>query len=194
MVLSILTDTPHSSNATYNVLNHIKNIHVNQRDLFVKYDFENLFPSLRLEPVCLILYRFLLENVPYSNLCTQLLRDVAHTICYDSFFVFNRTFYQQEIGVPIGSPLAGVLAEITLRSLEPKIINELQPSLKFYTRYVDDVITQWENINDIDKLAEAFTIEAYGLKLKKEQQSLKEINYLDIKIVVEEDNIVTSVY
>lgn len=41
---------------------------------------------------------------------------------------------------------------------------------------------------------QSFTIEAYGLVLKKEQQDKNIINFLDIQIVIEASNVTTSVY
>lgn len=162
--------------------------------MFVKYDFENLFPSLRLEPVCLMFSRFLLENLPDSQHSALLLRDIVHTICYDSYFTFKGAFYQQLKGVPIGSPIAGVLAELTLRNLESDIVHSLQPSLKLYIRYVDDVLTQWTEGADVDKLAKSYNMETYGLVLKKEQQDKNEISYLDIQLVIERSEVITTVY
>lgn len=56
------------------------------------------------------------------------------------------------------------------------------------------MLTQWTDDTKVDKLVESFTIEAYGLVLKKEQQSKNEINYLDIQIIMEGTDVITSVY
>lgn len=108
--------------------------------------------------------------------------------------MFKGSFYQQTKGVPICSPIAGVLAEIAIRSMEKQKVARFQPSLKFYVRYVDNILTIWTEDKEINKLAEEFTVEAYGLILKIEQKTKGEIEYLDIKISMEGRDQVTSIY
>lgn len=107
--------------------------------------------------------------------------------------MFRDNIYEQTRGVPIGSRIKGVLAEITIRSIEVEKVYKFQPSLKFYVRYIDDVLTMWSNEKNIQDFAEEFSIEAYRLVLKLEQKNECAINYLDIKLVAEEGNLITSV-
>lgn len=46
-------------------------------------------------------------------------------------------------GVLIGSPMAGVLAELVIRDKELQILNQLNLDLLFYKRYVDDDFAIW---------------------------------------------------
>lgn len=112
-----------TSNVTTKILKRVSNIEYSSNDVFVKYDFENLYLSLYLEPTCLAFYRFLLENVPNAHLITPLLRELTHLICYNLYFTFRGRIFEQMKGVPIGSPIAGILAEIVLRSIGAKCTN-----------------------------------------------------------------------
>lgn len=80
--------------------------------MMATYDFEALYPSLCLEPVCLLFYRFLMENLPPEQADASLIREVAYLICYGFYFTFRGKIFKQVHGVPIGSPIAGMLAEI----------------------------------------------------------------------------------
>ena len=64
--------------------------------------------------------------------------------------MFNNKFYKQIFGIPMGSPLSPILADIVMQDFEKKVISMLPARLLFYFRYVDDIIlaAPSENIHD----------------------------------------------
>lgn len=115
-------------------------------------------------------------------------------ICYGSYFKFKDKIYEQTSGVPIGSLLAGILAEIILRKVENQRIQEFQPELKFYLRFVDDIMVTWKDDTKLQKFTKAFTLDSYGLLLRNKQLSQQNIHYLVIKIITDNERLKTSVY
>lgn len=81
-----------------------------------------------------------MEHLPTQHDIGYLLRDIAYLICHNSYFTFRNKIYKQTRGVPIGSPIAGVLAEILLREVEKQKLPLYRHSIKLYTRYVDDIL------------------------------------------------------
>lgn len=81
-----------------------------------------------------------------------------------------------------------------MRDIENQQIQWFQLSFKFYIRYVDDVLTVWTNEESIGHCEEAFTLEVYGFKLRKEQLSAHEVHYLDIEIKVNNGILKMAVY
>ena len=60
-----------------------------------------------------------------------------------TFFVYRGQFYQQTFGVPMGSPLSPVIANVAMERLEHECMRLLEINhvpIQYYRRYVDDCI------------------------------------------------------
>lgn len=167
----ILGEMETSTTVATSVLSRIRNTGTNQEDIYTTYDFKALYPSLKIEPVCLQFYRFLLQNIPQMEDISSLLREVAHIICHESYFRFNDRIYKQTLGVPIGCLMAGVLAEITLRAIEEQKLLNFQAEIKLYIWYIDNILVIWRKLDRINKFTEALMMENYGVSLVKDQHS-----------------------
>lgn len=108
--------------------------------------------------------------------------------------MFKKKFYQQVKGVPIGSPMVGILAELIVRSKETLILKDFANDYKFYKRYVDDVLVIWKKNDRSEDLENAFTDMAYGLALKTNQIDRKTVHFLDIWIKVEQTFYSAKIY
>lgn len=99
---------------------------------------------------------------------------------------YNHTFYFQNSGLPMGSPLSPLLADIFMNHLESKILSDVKSTkhILFWYRYVDDIIVAFQGtdrqldiflnfINDIHPNIK-FTVEI-------ENQD-KALNFLDLTI------------
>ncbi|BHF57560.1 hypothetical protein SprV_0100050200 [Sparganum proliferum] len=53
-----------------------------------------------------------------------------------TYFTFNGAIYEQVKGTPVGSPIAGFIAEAVIQRLESPVFQHHIP--KFWARYVDD--------------------------------------------------------
>ncbi len=56
------------------------------------------------------------------------------------FFKYNNIYYQQKFGLPMGSPLSGVLACLYLEFLESQPFRDIFPNDIQYFRYIDDIL------------------------------------------------------
>ena len=64
-------------------------------------------------------------------------------------FLFTNKFYNQIDGVPMGSPLATILANTFMGFYESKWTNKNNLNkLKFYLKYVDDIIAVFDKEQD----------------------------------------------
>ena len=74
-----------------------------------------------------------------DNLINQNLIRTSNLILNESYFIFNDQIYQQLKGVPMGSPIAGIIAEWKLHIIEVIISEKLGEKIHTWLRYVDDV-------------------------------------------------------
>ncbi len=67
--------------------------------------------------------------------------------CLNNFCIFDDEYYKQNIGVPMGSPISGFIAEAVMHSIEAKIMAQYRPRL--WLRYVNDTFVII-NRNDLE--------------------------------------------
>ncbi|XP_023213744.1 uncharacterized protein LOC111639639 [Centruroides sculpturatus] len=129
-----------------------------------------------------------------DNSLHQQILELAHLICYNSFFQFNGITYGQGRGVPMGSPIAGDLCEIVVRQLEDIVIPQYSPNILLYKRYVDDILILWRIEPDVSRFVDSFNDNPYGLTLEIDQAHASEAHFLDINIKFEQTTTRTEVY
>lgn len=133
---SKLDDYPYTINSSQEFLGRLRLVNTNGAEVMSVLDFESLYPSLNLNATCLFFYRFLLRFTPENERDPKVLRELAYLLCHESYFEFKGQFYHQTIGVPIGSPVAGALAEIIVREIEgqlsPTIRNEMMTIFLYF--------------------------------------------------------------
>ena len=61
-------------------------------------------------------------------------------IINSTFFRFDKKIFKQIFGMPMGSPLSPILANIVLQDLEQEIFTTNNIISPFYLRYVDDIV------------------------------------------------------
>ncbi|XP_023233804.1 uncharacterized protein LOC111633468 [Centruroides sculpturatus] len=158
-------------------------------------DFKAMYPSVKLEPCFCHLRDFLLGNVKNAVKLRKQILELAHLATFSSLFAFDGTAYSQLRGVPMGSPVSGLLCEMVIRSLENNVLQKYEDNMIMYARYVDDVFIIWNNKPDIRQFIGDINSNIYGLELELEQQNQKRIHFLDIEIEVDEEGVInTKVY
>ena len=53
--------------------------------------------------------------------------------------MFNDKFYRQTFGLPMGSPLSPILADLVMQNLELVSLNKFSVTPLFYVRYIDNI-------------------------------------------------------
>ncbi|XP_067144544.1 uncharacterized protein [Centruroides vittatus] len=113
------------------------------------------------------------------------IRDTLTFITEHNYFLFNKNIYLQKRGVPMGSPLSAVLAELIMSEIERRVFHSplaiSYPSL--YLRYVDDILIIWENTEEqflkfVQQLTSIYP--TIGFTWEKEQD--ESITFLDLCI------------
>ncbi|XP_062709768.1 uncharacterized protein LOC134288566 [Aedes albopictus] len=101
-----------------------------------------------------------------------------------TFFAYRGTFYKQNFGVPMGSPLSPVVANLVMERLEQESMRKLenkQITMKVYRRYVDDCfcIAKHEHIETI---VETFNEFHEKLQFTVEREENRKLKFLDMTL------------
>ncbi|XP_023229967.1 uncharacterized protein LOC111630148 [Centruroides sculpturatus] len=157
-------------------------------------DYESLYPSIRIEACVEALLEFLNRVNPMLAQHGNEVAEMVNLVCCESFFVFEGQTYKQNRGVPMGSPISGLLCELVVRKLERKILSSFERNIVYYKRYVDDVFILWKNNRAIAEFVDRVNDNEEGLRLKLEQKSSMKVHFLDISIIFRRGRISTNVF
>ncbi|BHF67727.1 hypothetical protein SprV_0301075500 [Sparganum proliferum] len=113
-------------------------------------------------------------------------------LCMETNFSFDQQYYQQMKGAPMGSPISGFLAEITMQKLEATALPLVNP--KLWLRYVDDTFVIVKK-DQLETLHNAINSTMPGIKFTLEKEVDKELPFLDVLVQRKTDGTLrTSVY
>jgi hypothetical protein len=126
-------------------------------DMAIKYDID--------------LYGLLAEDIV----------NILNVIFDNNFFTFKSILYKQITGLPMGSCISGLLANIFLNNLEMSIVPELP--LVFYNRYVDDIFFVTKDEYTAQLISDTFNSKSC-LKFELEKSVDGKINILDFGLEI----------
>ena len=114
----------------YQFADLLKNVYVESNECMVSFDVVSLFTKI-------------LVNLAKNFACEQLTNDVtlsertemtinnieiALNFCLNNtYFTFQKTFYQQIFGLPMGSPISVTIANLVMEHIAIKAINSFSP-------------------------------------------------------------------
>ena len=122
-------------------------------------------------------------NLPKNEFLTAI-----SFILHSTYFTFDGLYYKQTFGVPMGSPLSPIIADITLQDLERKALSSIPFNPPFYFRYVDDIVMAAPSHFCIT-LLEVFNSFHERLQFTLEEGVDNKINFLDVTILIK-DNLI----
>ena len=110
-----------------------------------------------------------------------------------TYFTFKNIIYQQTYGTPMGSPLSPIIADIAMQDLESIALNNIGIDLKFYFRYVDDILLVSPK-DQVDNILNIFNSINNRLQFTIEFENNRNINFLDILINVHNETLILNWY
>ena len=131
---------------------HFKNsIVLKKNECMVSFDVVSLFTNIPVELAKKVIFDLLNEDYTLCN-CTDLTMDdieITLNFCLNNTYFTFEGKYQQIFGMPMGSPISVVIANLVVEYVEKKAISSFSSSPKLWKRFVDDtfVIMQTNKVN-----------------------------------------------
>jgi hypothetical protein len=169
------------------LVSKIKDLEIPMNTKLVSFDIKNLYTNIPIKETINILK----NNLKVQNhLEEEKIKEIVYLtdlVLQQNYFQFENEFYIQEEGLPMGSPLSGLIADIFLDHIEHTHIlsedNRFKHNLVYYYRYVDDIICLYKgNERQIDIFKNYLNNLHQKLQFSSEIESDMKINYLDLTI------------
>ena len=183
-ILNIKNDSHIRNNIE--LINKIKDIHIPHNSTLASFDIVNLYTNIPITETLDILHNKLkLTDTPTETI-TEIM-DSVKTVTQQNYFTYNNKFYTQAEGLPMGSPISSLLAEIFLQNMEnTKILhknNKHTQKIIYWHRYVDDIIVLYNgNIRQCNTLLNYINKLHTQLKFTAEYEQNSTLNFLDLTI------------
>ncbi|XP_023314008.1 uncharacterized protein LOC111693520 [Trichogramma pretiosum] len=163
--------------------------------IFLSLDVSSLFTSIPEHLVLNALDRRYTE-LSQSRLSFDKIRRTTQFLFQNTFFAFNKIYYRQRFGTPMGSPISPLFADIVMDDLEQwcwKELEKLGCNVLFYHRYVDDTILCVHE-QYISSVVRVFNSYHPALKFTYEQENRGHINFLDMTLINRNGKVCTNWY
>jgi hypothetical protein len=161
----------------------------------VSFDVIGLFPSVPRSQVLDIIKNKLEQDTTLSDrttLTSNEILDLLSFVLKSTSFQYNGEFYDQLSGVPMGSQVSVVVAEIMMEHLESEALkSDSKPS--WYGRFVDDIACKIRQDN-IDDFHFALNSVCPELQFTVERSKNDALPFLDGLIIREGSNLRMEVY
>ena len=136
---------PNDCKDTFSFASQIKNVNLPKKFL-LSYDVTSHFTNIPNQETIDIVINLIFNHNPNLNITRKELEKVFLFGTSQTHFIFSSKFYNQIDGVAMGSPLALVLANISMGFHESKWLDEYNRSKP--KLYLDDILAAFDNEQD----------------------------------------------
>jgi hypothetical protein len=133
----------------YDLKEKTEKLTIEDDEEIVSFDVIGLFPSVPINKVLDIIRCRLKEDKSLSDrtkLSVDDIMDLLTFILRSTAFRYNNGFYEQITGVPMGSPVSVVVAELMMEHLEDEAM-KTDKIPTWYGRFVDDCVAKLKQAN-----------------------------------------------
>lgn len=140
----------------------------------------------------------MIKNEINTNKTNEVI-ELLKIITKQNYFQHENNYYEQKNGLPMGSPLSGILANIFLNNIEKNNIlnanNKYKNNIIYWHRYVDDILVLFDGTErQLTQLHNYINTIHHNIKFTMEKESNKTINFLDISIQNKDQQHIFKIY
>ena len=182
-------------NNSFGLKEKLKDIVLDDDYRLLSLDVTSLFTNIPCQLVLNSLDRQAVSVHGKCNIPLDEIRSCTTFLVNNTFFTFNGKIYQQIYGIPMGSPISPLFADIVMEDLERdclQILKEKHDCIPtFYFRYIDDTIICVKK-EHIDSVIKVFNSYDQNLKFTHELEVDNRINFLDLSLIRNNRKIITN--
>ncbi|CAH8432023.1 unnamed protein product [Dicrocoelium dendriticum] len=173
---------PHRLADTFQFINEIRDMNVQEHRMF-SLDVVSLFTNVPLIETVNYLCSYIDQHGINIGIGSNQLKELILRCTYNVQFQFNSEFYRQVDGVAMGSPLGPLLADIYMGMLENGPLKQVISGLKFYRRYVDDIICISDWTTKPQDIIDCFNNAHPNAAFTAEEENNNQMNFLDASLI-----------
>ena len=189
-----------TKNSKYNTKNAVEFKHrvndtpINADEVLVSFDVVSLFPSIPVDLAIEVISRRWNEVAEHTNIPKELFtRILTFTTKENRFFEYKGKIYTQLKGMPMGSPLSPILADIVMEELLDKSMELVEHKPRLLTKYVDDLFGIIKN-DEVQNTLEALNKFHRNIKFTVEMENNGQLPYLDSMVIKKEGKVKINWY
>jgi hypothetical protein len=122
----------------------------NPPSILVSFDVSSLYTNVPITPTLDCVREILEQSLIYPAAAEEFIA-LLQTCLKNNVCKYTNEFFKFPDGLPMGSPIAPLMAEIFMNSLEKDIFTSASPlvqKIQYWYRYVDDILCLWKGSTD----------------------------------------------
>lgn len=162
----------------------------------VSFDVSNMFPNIPTRD-CIPLIKNTLEKSRITPQEQEEYITLFKECLEQNYFTFNNQYYIQNTGLPMGSPLSPLLADIYMNEMEVNLLKSphAKKHILFWFRYVDDILVGFQGTDrQMENFLEKINNINSKIQFTMEKEENNKINFLDISIQREDGKLTFNIY
>lgn len=194
MLDTIFPRTTHHIKDSYEFVEFINNVQINENDILVSFDVVSMYTSIPFELVFELIMKKSNDFLTRFGINKQLLCNILIFLLEEcSVFRALDGIYKQRDGLPMGSCLSPLVARIFMDEVVIFLLNEVPVS--FIRVFVDDTIVAMNanRVNDALAVLNNFALNKVRFTLERENNH-RSINFLNVTLTREGGAIFTNWY
>ncbi len=192
-ILNIVFRSDFSVLNSYKFVEKLEQLELSKTDRLASFDVESLFTKVPVGQTVDIV-RIRLERLreteqgrdrldEVTSLTNEGVLALLRLVTMDFYFTWAGQLYRQISGLPMGSRLSPILANIFMEEVETSVLTSLCIRPKLYVRYVDDIFIIYDSqILQLQQLLLIFNSQHPDIRLTCEMEQNEQLPFLDLLI------------
>ncbi|XP_053686392.1 uncharacterized protein LOC128735934 [Sabethes cyaneus] len=176
--------TEHHIRNSFDFADEISRFRVPDGTVMYSLDVVSLYTNIPTDKVYEYVEEKWSELQRYTTIPFESFKIAMKCVLEASFFQYNNMFFMQIYGLPIGSPLSPVVANIVMEKLEINTLAALKQQgieIGMYKRYVDDCLVVGKE-DEIDTVLREFNQFSNTIKFTFEKETESSLRFLDLTL------------
>lgn len=178
------------------LINDLTDIPYDPTVKFASFDITNMYPNVPTKELLKII-NIMCDKHSLNDKLKQEITKISQVLIEQNYFRFHDTIYVQNEGLATGAPTSSILSEIYLDYMKNTEICDvlLKHQVEGYFRYVDGIlIMHKESKTNIYEILSLFINIMPNMKFTLEEEKENRVNFLDITITKNDDNLSFGIY